>query len=72
MASKGTNKILDELEAQGFEVTRTRKNHLRVTKDGKHVTVFASTPSDSRSDLNSLADRKRAGFIWPVPAKKGK
>ena len=63
--------MLDALEAQGFRVRRTSKGHWQVTKPGLGVvSVFGGTPSDSRSTKNSLADCKRAGFIWPAPAGK--
>lgn len=64
---KDTRKILKALEAQGFTVRRTTQGHHQVSLDGRVVTVFAGTASDWRSTRNSLAQAKRAGFIWPPP-----
>lgn len=63
--ARDLNKILKELETQGFTHRRTKKGHRVVTKDARIVAVFACTPSDPRSVKNSLADCKRAGFVWP-------
>ena len=69
--NKDLDKILRALEDQGFNVRRTKKGHWLVTKDGQFVTTFASTPSDWRTDKNSLADCKREpfNFEWPPPRK---
>lgn len=64
--NKDLKKIAKALEAQGFEVTLTRKQHLAVSKDGRIVAIFAGTASDWRSMRNSIADAKRAGFQWPL------
>lgn len=62
---KDLRKIVQALEAQGFEVVTTTKGHLKVLREGRVVAVFAGTPSDRRSWKNSLARARRAGFIWP-------
>ena len=62
---KELKKLARELEAQGFDVEPTRKGHLTVRKRGLRVTTFSGTPGDGRSWKNSLAQCKRAGFIWP-------
>lgn len=63
---KDLRKIIKELEAQGFEVRVTKKQHLQIRKNGQHVTVLAGTPSDHRSWRNGLAQARRAGFRWPT------
>lgn len=68
--AKGLDKILDELETQGFAITRTKRGHWKVTLGSQYVTSFAGTASDWRSDKNALADCKRAGLIWPPPPRK--
>ena len=62
---KDLRKIAKALEAQGFETKVTRKGHLAVYLDGTWITTFSGTPSDWRSNRNSIADCKRAGFRWP-------
>lgn len=63
--NKELRKIAKALEAQGFEVTVTSKQHLLVRKDGKAIATISGTPSDHRSLLNGLSRLKRAGFRWP-------
>jgi hypothetical protein len=63
---KDTKKLLDAAIAQGFKVRITKKGHAFISKDGQPVTTFGGTPSDKRSNANSLAAMKRAGFRWPV------
>lgn len=65
MSQKDVRDLIKELHRQGFETSRTSKGHIRVRKDGVTVSVFAGTPSDWRSWRNSIADLRRAGFIWP-------
>lgn len=58
-------KIVKAIEAQDFTVTRTKRGHYEVSRDGRRITTISGTPSDWRSTLNSLAPLKRAGFVWP-------
>jgi predicted RNA binding protein YcfA (HicA-like mRNA interferase family) len=59
-------RLVKTLQAQGFTVTRTAKNHLLVRDpDGKAITTLAGTPSDWRSTKNAIATLKRAGLRWP-------
>lgn len=62
---KDLKKIVKALEAQGFEVERTKKGHLMVYRDGRFVVAFAGTPSDWRGLKNGIAAARRAGFRWP-------
>lgn len=62
---KDLRKIVKALEAQGFEVTVTRRGHVIVTRDGEVISTFSGTASDWRSIRNSLAPLRRAGFRWP-------
>lgn len=62
---KDLKKIAKALREQGFEVEVTRRQHLRVFRDGRLVATFSGTASDWRSMKNSLADARRAGFDWP-------
>lgn len=58
-------KLLKALQAQGFTVHRTSKNHLLVRDArGKAVTTLAGTPSDLRSMRNAISQLRRAGFQW--------
>lgn len=59
-------KLLKAIEAQGFEVTRTKKGHwLITTGDGQFVAMLAGTASDWRSWRNAIAALRRSGFQWP-------
>lgn len=65
MNARGTTpevrKALDEAIAEGFTVSITAKGHYRVCDaQGRTVTMFAKTPSDGRSVLNSRAAMRRA------------
>jgi hypothetical protein len=59
MASKELNKIVKQLEAEGFQVRSTSKGHLRVSWQGRPVTTFPGSASDFRSMKNCMADIKR-------------
>lgn len=67
MMNKDLKKIEKALVAQGFTTRLSTKGHLLVRKNGVSVAVFSGTPSDIRAWRNSLADCRRAGFIWPPP-----
>lgn len=55
--------LVRELEAQGFEVRRSKKNHLKVYGlDGRLVTTLPATPSDHRWKRNALSVLRKAGF----------
>lgn len=60
--NKDTKKLVKQLEAQGFTVKTTKRQHLMVSRDGRPITTLAGTPSDWRSLRNGLAALKRAGF----------
>lgn len=63
--NKDLKKIVKALEAQGFEVRVTKKQHVAVYRNGRIVALFAGSPSDWRSMKNSIRDAQRAGFRWP-------
>ncbi|NEC93396.1 type II toxin-antitoxin system HicA family toxin, partial [Streptomyces sp. SID12501] len=52
---KDLRKIVKALEAQGFEVTVTKRGHVIVTREGEVISTFSGTASDWRSIRNSLA-----------------
>lgn len=62
---KDLRKIVKALEAQGFVVEVTAKQHVIVSRGGKLIATFSGTASDWRSIRNGLAPLKRAGFRWP-------
>lgn len=63
---KDLRKLVKAIEAAGYQVIVDSKGHVRVyTADGDYVTTFSGTPSDKRSDANSLRPLKRRGFRWP-------
>lgn len=55
--------LIKKVEAQGFEVTRTKKGHWMVKKNGAGVTTIPGTASDHRGLKNVKAQLKRAGYI---------
>lgn len=58
-------KLEKALKAQGFTVEPTKGNHWEVRgSNGIRATTYAGTSSDRRGDKNSLAQLKRAGFVW--------
>lgn len=62
---KDLRKMVKALEAQGFTVLVTAKQHVMVSKDGRLIATFSGTASDWRSIRNTLGPLKRAGFRWP-------
>jgi len=62
---KETRELAKALEAQGFDVKVTAKQHVMVSKNGRLIATFSGTASDWRSLRNALAPLKRAGFRWP-------
>ncbi|MFJ5989263.1 hypothetical protein [Lentzea sp. NPDC092896] len=61
--AKEIDKLLKELERQGFTYKLTRKQHYAVYgPEGHLVTVLSGTPSDRRSLKNGLAQLRAAGF----------
>lgn len=62
---KDMRKLVKALEAQGFDVKVTAKQHVIVSRDGELIATFSGTASDWRSIRNGLAPLKRAGFRWP-------
>ncbi|WP_405461578.1 hypothetical protein OG786_29235 [Streptomyces sp. NBC_00101] len=61
--NKDVRDLIKKAEAQGFEVSRTKKGHFMVWKGSVLVTTIAGTASDYRSLKNSTAHLKRAGLI---------
>lgn len=60
MADKHTTQLVRDLRAQGYEVTRTRKHHLRVSHpDRPGVVHLPGTPGGNRSRQNTLAVLRR-------------
>lgn len=62
--NKDLRELLKELERQGFSVSRTKKGHWAVRKDGRLVTTIAGSASDWRSNRNAIAVARRHGFEW--------
>lgn len=47
-------------EENGWSVSRTKKNHLKFTRDGVPSVFFSGTPSDRRSIKNHKSQLRRA------------
>jgi len=62
---KDLRKIIEALEAQGFEIEVTTKQHVMVYMKGALVVTFAGTASDWRAMKNGIAKARRHGFQWP-------
>ena len=65
MMDKDLKKIVKALRAAGYDVSPTRRGHIRVSRDGRAVTTFSGTASDWRAHRNALAALRRDGFQWP-------
>lgn len=58
--------LLRELERHGCQVRRTGSKHLRITLEGRYVTILPSTLGDNRRGLrNCVAEVRRAGIALP-------
>jgi hypothetical protein len=58
------SKIIKNAQVQGFKYSRTSTGHHQFyAPNGHDIITFSGTPSDGRSDLNSMAALKRAGYM---------
>lgn len=65
--SREVRKLLKEIERQGdWRGRRTAKGHVFLVHKSGYTTTIASTPSDTRTLLNSIADVKRANALTGV------
>lgn len=65
-ADRGIKALKKLLEAQGFDVQKTRRGgHFKVYQDGHLITALASTPSDWRGRRNDIAKLRRRGAEIP-------
>lgn len=62
---KELKQMVKALEAQGFQVEITRRQHVMVYREGRLITTFSGTASDWRAMRNALSHARRAGFRWP-------
>ncbi|MFE1383506.1 type II toxin-antitoxin system HicA family toxin [Streptomyces sp. NPDC058740] len=62
MSSKEVRQLIKKLQAQGFEVSRTKSSHWLVKKGGTRVTTLPGSPSDPHSLKNCVAALKRHGY----------
>jgi DNA-binding PadR family transcriptional regulator len=60
--TKSQEELLGAAVAAGWEVSRTRGNHIRVTSPAGETTHTGSTPSDHRGVKNFRASLKRMGL----------
>ncbi len=58
--SKSLRPVVDYARQHGFDISRTRGGHLRISKRGCPPVFTSSTPSDWRSTRNALALLRRA------------
>ena len=60
---KHQQRLVKDLEKQGFRVEQTRKCHYRVySPNGRDMTTLGSTPGDHRSLKNQLAILRKMGY----------
>lgn len=62
IGDKRLRRLVRAIRKAGGEVEQVGTNHLRVTVDGKFVTMMGATPSEYRGRLNALASLRRAGL----------
>lgn len=65
LSQKDLSALLDHIEPQGVEITRTKKGYMLRLPDGKSTMVHM-TESDHRGPANLRATLKRSGIIWPT------
>ncbi|WP_163557532.1 type II toxin-antitoxin system HicA family toxin [Halomonas sp. NO4] len=58
--SKRVKPLIDYAHRHGFEVSMTRKNHLKFRRPGYPTIFTSSTPSDNRTVKNTLSQLRRA------------
>lgn len=68
---KDVREIANALEAQGFDLVTTAKNHIVVLRAGRFVGTLPSTPRGDRWRVRTIATLRRAGFEWPAHDQKG-
>lgn len=64
------NELLKSLKKAGYEVSRTKNNHWKVTSPGLNNIVVASTPSEGRGTLNVCSELRKAGYKFTFKGKQ--
>lgn len=60
--SKDHRKLLKKARADGWEITRTRNNHIKWRSPKGQVVIHSSSPSDHNADKNFLSQLRNAGL----------
>jgi|AntRauTorckE6833_2_1112554.scaffolds.fasta_scaffold128630_2 hypothetical protein len=58
--SKGMRLVEIEANKLGFDISRTRNNHLKLTKPGCQPVFCPGTPGDIRSQKNAVGQIRRS------------
>lgn len=58
--SQDIRQLVEEAEALGFTMTKTRGGHLRFDRPGCQPVFSASTPGDRRTANNTLSQLRRS------------
>lgn len=61
--------LIDIAEEQGWEVSRTRRGHLKMKSPNGNVVFHSGTPSDWRAVHNFVAKLRRNGLV--IPRRQG-
>lgn len=70
-ASKELKPLLQELRAQGWDISKNGQGHWRAAPADKSKSpVIMSSSGDPHAVLNNIKMLKERGFIWPIPSKK--
>lgn len=61
--NEAVRRLIEQALSMGWDVERTRSNHLKFTKPGRRTWFTSGTPSDHRSMLAARSKLRKAEFI---------
>lgn len=67
---KDINKLVKELERQGWRVDKDRPHYMAYSPDKVGKVSIPKTPSSQRTLQNKISKLRQHGFEWPPPRKK--
>lgn len=61
---KDIQRLIDEVQAQGWRVEKRKKHYQCYSPDGRGIVNVSATPSSSRTHANKVSELRRYGFVW--------